>query len=104
MENNMKNILIISLSATVLLISGCAQKPYVSTSPVMTYDLTGVDISTLTESKVCTSSESKDVSVRKAAQKAGFSTVYGVDTEVTWTTQLFGPDLMTQQCTIIYGK
>ena len=104
MENNMKRILTISLACAAIFMTGCTQKPYVATSPIMTYDLTDVDITTLKESKVCTSSESRDVSVRHAAQTAGFNKVYGVDTEVTWQRQLFGPDLMTQKCTIVYGK
>ncbi len=99
----MKKILTISLSVALFLVTGCAVKPHIATSSIMSYDLTGVDITTLVSSKVCTSSESNDVSVRHAAEIAGIKTVYGVDTEVTWTSQLSGPDLVTSQCTIIYG-
>ena len=100
----MKKISIISLSAIIILMTGCTVKPYVSTSPIMSYDLTGVDITTLKSSKVCTSDDSKDVSVRHAAELAGMHTVYGVDTEVNWKSQLFGKDIVTSQCTIVYGK
>lgn len=100
----MKRILIVSLSAAALLMTGCAGKPRVSTAAIMSYDLTGVDISTLKSSKVCTSSENNDVSVRRAAELGGMSKVYGVDTEINYRVQVYGPDKVTSQCTIVYGK
>jgi len=100
----MKKILILTLSLVAIFITGCTQKPYVATSPIMSYDLTNVDITTLKSSKVCTTEESRDVSVRHAAEKAGIKTVYGVDNESHWRQQLSGPDILTKQCTIIYGK
>ena len=99
------NLLIISAAlATMMFTSACTSKPFVRTGNVMSYDMTDVDISTLKSSKVCTSSENNDVSVRYAAEVAGFSKVYAVDNEIEMESHLFGADTVRSRCTIIYGR
>ena len=97
-----KNILVVTLLA--LFMSACTSKPFVATSNIMSYDMTGVDVSTLKTSRVCTDSENKDVSVRHAAQIAGFSKVYAVDNERVMASHLSGPDTVESVCIVIYGK
>jgi len=99
---NTKILLAVS-AATVLFFSGCAPKTYVSTSPIMSYDLTGVDITTLKSSKVCFDGENTDVSVRHAAEIAGIKTVYAVDDHTIYETHLFSGPTVKSSCTIIYG-
>jgi len=99
-----KNILVITLLALSIFMSACTSKPFVATSRTMNYDMTGIDISGLKTSKVCTDSDNKDVSVRHAAQIAGFSKVYAVDHETVMASHLFGQDTVESICTVIYGK
>jgi len=99
-----KNILIITLVVLSIFMSACTSKPFVSTADIMSYDMTGVDVSNLKTSKVCTDSDNKDVSVRHAAQIAGFNKVYAVDNETVMASHLFGPDTVESICTVIYGK
>lgn len=99
----MRKLIIPSAFLLSFLVSGCAVKPYVHTSPIMKYDFTGVDITTLKNSKVCTTGKSKDVSVRRAAALAGIKTVYAVDNNTVYKTHLFGAPTVASQCVIVYG-
>ena len=103
MENSMRKALFLALPVSLLLLSGCAPKTYVSTSPIMSYDLTGIDITTLKTSKVCLSDENTDVSVRHAAEVANISYVYGVDDHTIYETHLFKAPTVKNRCIIIYG-
>jgi len=100
----MKKISTLTFISIALFVTGCTVKPYVTTNPTMAYNLTGINITELNTSKVCTSSENNDVSVRHAAQIANFSKVYAVDNQIEWSTHLFGPPTISSQCTIVYGK
>ena len=101
----MKNKILISSMLAVMVFSvGCTSKPFITTGSIMSYDMTDVDIGTLKSSKVCTTSENNDVSVRNAAEIAGFSKVYAVDNEIEMESHLFGADTISSRCTIIYGR
>jgi len=99
----MKKVLFSALPVLLVLLGGCSSKTYVSTSPIMSYDLTGVDITTLKTSKVCLSDENTDVSVRHAAELANISYVYGVDDHTIYETHLFKAPTVKSRCIIIYG-
>jgi len=98
----MKLKVLMTLSAVVLF-SGCAPKTFINTSPIMSYDLTNVDISTLKSSKVCSDGSNTDTSVRHAAEIANMSIVYGVDNHVVYETHLFGGPTVKSRCVIVYG-
>jgi len=100
----MKIKTLVTISAiAVVLFSGCAPKTYVSTSPIMAYDLTDVDITTLKSSKVCMDDNNTDVSVRHAAEAAGLKRVYAVDDHIIWKTHLFSAPTVGSRCLIVYG-
>ncbi len=92
------------MPTALLLLTGCAPKTYIATSPIMTYDLTGVDITSLKASKVCLTDENTDVSVRYAAQAAKMKYVYAVDNHTVYETHLFSGPTVKSSCIIVYGS
>ena len=104
MENNMKKMTLLALPVALLLFTGCAPKTYISTSPLMAYDLTDVNITTLKTSKVCLTSENTDVSVRHAAEIAKIKHVYAVDNHTVYETHLFSGPTVKYSCIIVYGS
>jgi len=91
------------ITAVAMLATGCSQK-YIETAPLMSYDITNVDISTLKSYTVCTNSDSKDVSVTRIAKEAGFTHVYAVDREVIMQRNIFSGDSVNNICITGYGK
>ena len=100
----MKKITLLVIPMAFLFLTGCAPKTYVTTSPIMTYDLTGVDITSLKASKVCLTSENTDVSVRHAAEVAKMKYVYAVDNNTVYETHLFSGPTVKNSCIIVYGS
>jgi len=102
-DKNMKKYIPLSILiiATPFII-GCTPK-YVETSPIMKYNLTNVNISQLRSHKLCTTSESRDVSIPAIAKAANFKYVYAIDREEEWQSHLWGPDTIEQICVTAYG-
>ena len=100
----MKKVTLIAMPIALLFLTGCAPKTYIATSPIMTYDLTGVDITSLKASKICLTEENTDVSVRHAAQAAKMKYVYAVDNHTVYETHLFSGPTVKNSCIIVYGS